>query len=1052
VTPGRLAFVLLCGALLAAHPAHAAPRSARSMAVRPATPRDVARAESLATRLGSALDAGLIAPALACADSLVMLRESRHVPTLAVAAFADSLAMRFFGVGTPDAWAAAEQLFMRSLALKEQALGPADLEIALTLGALATLSDYQGHWDQAVVRAERALAIRRAQVGPGDPLVASSMRQLGMLEFSLGQYAQADSLIAGSLAIYQALPGDWCEQIADALNNLGEIRRVEDDYAGAEQNFRRGIALACGRLAQDAPLRAALINNLAGLYRDLARYADAEPLLEESLRLSEKSSYAGAEGLATAHLNLAEIYRLQGRNDEAAPLYAKALAMARPALGDDNPDLTPFVNQAGVSFEELGRYAEAEPLFREALAKAQRALGPDHPLVAQSLNDLGRLLERMGAYAAAESSDRRARDIRIARLGERHPEVATSRVQLARCLSLASGRGDEPALRELEPAIAVLDSTRAQPEARLDAYALRSAIRQRAGRSDTAIADLTVALGALDSLRAQRGGGDATRAAFIARHLDLYHRMMVLRLAAGDEDGALEAHERSRARVMRDQLALAGVDLRAGLSPSERAPLEHEEALARAAVAHATRAIDTERMRADLTEVARLEHVAALEAARDSAAWRLERTTEAIKDRSPLWRIVLTTNGRPATRTAIQSSLARDEVLLEYHVGEEGSWVFAIEPGRRRVQAEALTVDADAARELNIPPGPLGAGALERAISGDSTRAGIADLLSGARTAGAVAEIDDATTPGTLERRLHALWRTLVPVVLRARVQRSVSAIVVPDGALHLVPFDALVIAPRGAGHATRYWLDQGPAVRYAASATSLLGFAARDAARPHPAVSALSVSDPAFGPGTDRTWPPLAGTRSETDAIRAGFAPRPVHVLSGAEATEPAVRAALPGHSIVHLATHGFVTERRNNVLAGLVLAPSPAGGDDAGSDGLLQLFEIYVLPLDCDLAILSACETARGTRVAGEGVFALSRGFHAAGAARVIASLWPVNDASTAALMGAMFSDGALTSSGRPATDWTRVLRDAKRVVRAHAETAAPFFWAPFVLSGLR
>ena len=88
----------------------------------------------------------------------------------------------------------------------------------------------------------------------------------------------------------------------------------------------------------------------------------------------------------------------------------------------------------------------------------------------------------------------------------------------------------------------------------------------------------------------------------------------------------------------------------------------------------------------------------------------------------------------------------------------------------------------------------------------------------------------------------------------------------------------------------------------------------------------------------------------------------------------------------------------------------------------------------------------------MAGEGVFALSRGFHAAGAARVIASLWPVNDASTAALMGAMFSDGALTSSGRPATDWTRVLRDAKRVVRAHAETAAPFFWAPFVLSGLR
>jgi CHAT domain-containing protein len=83
---------------------------------------------------------------------------------------------------------------------------------------------------------------------------------------------------------------------------------------------------------------------------------------------------------------------------------------------------------------------------------------------------------------------------------------------------------------------------------------------------------------------------------------------------------------------------------------------------------------------------------------------------------------------------------------------------------------------------------------------------------------------------------------------------------------------------------------------------------------------------------------------------------------------------------------------------------------------------------------------------------VFALSRGFHAAGVARVIASLWPVNDASTAALMGALFEGARPAAADGRAPDWTRLLRDAKRALRSQPATAEPFYWAPFVLSGAR
>jgi CHAT domain-containing protein len=152
-------------------------------------------------------------------------------------------------------------------------------------------------------------------------------------------------------------------------------------------------------------------------------------------------------------------------------------------------------------------------------------------------------------------------------------------------------------------------------------------------------------------------------------------------------------------------------------------------------------------------------------------------------------------------------------------------------------------------------------------------------------------------------------------------------------------------------------------------------------------------------------------------------------------------VRAALPGKRWLHLAVHGVVDEGRGDLLAALALTRK----DD---DGLLQLFEIYDLSLDCDIAVLSACATQAGTSIGGEGVFALGRGFLARGARRVVASQWEVDDASTAALISSFFESLA----HEPAQAATVQLAAAKKKVRSNPHTAAPFFWAPFVLSGLR
>jgi len=233
-----------------------------------------------------------------------------------------------------------------------------------------------------------------------------------------------------------------------------------------------------------------------------------------------------------------------------------------------------------------------------------------------------------------------------------------------------------------------------------------------------------------------------------------------------------------------------------------------------------------------------------------------------------------------------------------------------------------------------------------------------------------------------------------------------------------------------------------------------------------HPA--ALSVSDPVFVAARDaavaapasttptpdaRKLPQLPGTAKESAAVRAALADSAdVVVLEGSAAREPAVRAALPGKRYVHLATHGLIDQDGENLFAALALTPPPIGSPPAGDDdGFLELFEIYALPLDCELAVLSACGSNAGTVVSGEGVFALSRGFLIGGARRVIASQWPVDDASTAELIGELFRRIAAAERKGEPFDAARALRDAKLTVRRNSSWADPFFWAPFVLTGV-
>lgn len=307
-------------------------------------------------------------------------------------------------------------------------------------------------------------------------------------------------------------------------------------------------------------------------------------------------------------------------------------------------------------------------------------------------------------------------------------------------------------------------------------------------------------------------------------------------------------------------------------------------------------------------------------------------------------------------------------------------------------------------------------GALHRLpVTADSLRARIARFLI--PIAPAVGSAIDVTRIGFDSATARQLYRDLIePIRWQLAGIRKLN--VVPDGPLHMVPFDALLHP----ASEPRFLIDDFT-IRYV---TSLAAGGAGGSAR-----SAVFTRGPALavrGPN-DETM----GAAEEIAAVASSLRSN-VTVLDSVHATEEAIRAQSRGAAILHFATHAEANDV-NPDFARLAVAPS------ANDDGWLQAFEIRTWRLNGALVVLSACQTAAGRLAAGEGTLSLSRAFLQAGAGATVATLWPVG-APTAVLMRAFYDQ---LSSGADVDD---ALRTARLTLR-ESGYSHPFYWAPFILT---
>ncbi|HEY7212995.1 MAG TPA: CHAT domain-containing tetratricopeptide repeat protein, partial [Thermoanaerobaculia bacterium] len=722
-------------------------------------------------------------------------------------------------------------------------------------------------------------------------------------------------------------------------------------------------------------------------YRDLGDYQQA--FLHFGKALEAFRALEDRRWEAVVLYNLGLLYQDLGEPSRALTEYEQALRLRRE-VGDAEGEAATLLALGQVN-SRLGRLREAQAFNQRALA-LERSTG-DRRGEGMALSQLGSATLALGDAASALANFDHAIELLHA-TGSLADEAAALANRGEAYTQLGDARQGLESLRQS------LERTRAAGypalEVRVEVGLARA--ERQLGRPDAARAHAEAALAIAESLRARIGSPDL-RASFSALTHDAYELAVELLMeahrsdpAAGHDRAALAVTERARARTLLELLAEAGVDVRQGADPlllARRASLLRRLG-AKAELALRERPGEGSRK-------------AALEEERDAILRDLDVVETEIRERSPFYAALV--QPRPLDAAGIQALLDPDTVLLSFSLGKERSFVWAVSaksvesfelPGRAAVEAAARRFH----EELSV--------------------------------------YDPADRPRQTQDG-EALGRMLLgPLGDRLRGKRLA---VVPDGALEYVPFAALpgvqevVYLPSASALAVqRQILDRRPPAPEPLLVLADPVFDARD-----PRLPARREAAAGAAPLFER----LPGSRREAEAIAGLAPPGGSRVLLDFAANRAEVLSErLSSYRIIHFATHGVI-DAEHPALSGLALSMVNADGGPA--EGFVHLHDVYNLRLNADLVVLSGCRTALGKELRGEGLIGLARGFQYAGARRVLASLWRVEDNATAALMS-RFYRGLWADGLRPAA----ALREAQLWVRAQRRWRDPYFWAGFVLAG--
>ena len=884
---------------------------------------------------------------------------------------------------------------------------------ASSLYGIGFVRALQGNIAEALHYYDAVLKIRRAERDRHGE--ARTLNAMGGAQDILGEPIMAKDLYMQALPLWRTI-GDRANE-ANTLNNIGKLEDTLFEWESAQIHYSQARLIYESIPNPDVATRrklADLTDNIAFSYLAIGELDQAVRTYEGNLTLRRELKEPRGEGFTEASLGYA--YFLSGNVNEAMVHYERALPLQRSVKDPRIAQTYTVVGMVHVSRNEIERGLK---YYHDALAVQQNPTSRDAQGEANTLEKMGEAFALLGDLSKARDNYLKALDLsrKI-----RDPNVeALAQFSLAK-LEQSAGRLIE-ANEHIDNAIKIIES-------------LRTNILSR-----------------------------RLRLSYFSLKNDFYGLGIDIKMAGGSEAAiaaAFSLSERARGRNLIDMLAEARIEA-PGLSPDL---VSREKQMRQRLNAKASRLTQLLLEHAPQDQIARVNRdIAELTGQYD----KLEASIKA--KNSPY---IALTRVEPMSLKEIQTELDDQQLLLEYALGEKRSYVWVLTrdsvaafdlPPREQIEAVARRVVRALTARNREEPGETFQQRIARENQADK------DYLIAANELSALIIEPVAATLG--QKRL----------------------VIVPDGALQFIPFAALPLlkaarSPNSTAIAQTL-IDQHEIVSLPSASVLILQrreLANRQAA-PH---SIAILADPVFDAQDQRVLAaanrlrkgvtassqkgqtvkelPASSTKSNETLVNAlrdiglnadgklrrlsksrgeaidisRLVPQneALTALDFKASRETVLSGELSKYRYVHFATHG-VLSLEHPELSGIALSMVDEKGQK--QDGYVRLYEIYNLNLPAELVVLSACETGVGKQIRGEGLIALTRGFMYAGAKRVVASLWKVDDSATAALMTHFYKE-MFTNDKRPA----EALQSAQIHISRQKRWQSAYYWAGFVLQG--
>ncbi|HEY0762642.1 MAG TPA: CHAT domain-containing tetratricopeptide repeat protein [Pyrinomonadaceae bacterium] len=782
--------------------------------------------------------------------------------------------------------------------------------------------------------------------------------------------------------------------VAAAWLNIGVVKHSDEEHEAALEAASKALALY-ESLGMKRGMALAL-ENLSNSYRALGNLRRAFECAQKSLRLSEEGNHR--RGIMVALNELAIIYGEQNNTEQALAHQERALVLAQE-LGDTLMIAT-VRHDVALQYKKMGDLQHALEIYQQLL-KQTESFG-DAGGAAMVRDQIGRIYAEQGSYDEALRYHREAL-AGLEAAGMKHALVISLNNI---CAVYLREQNYTEALSAAQRAVSVArDRGR-----RVDLFvALTNLGYSQFGLNNLADARQTFgeAVSIIEDLRVQAAGGVEERQRYFEGGMQAHHGLLSVLVKQNQPVDAFRLAEQAKARALLDLLQQGRIKVQKTMTVKE---LEEEQRLT-SQLTHLNKLL-ARVTQSDKPEPAR---IAEVETQIDKARLNYEAFQNALYAVHPELR---TQRGEaPIINTQELAELLPDasSALLEYVVTNENTYLFAITRPSERADPQ-----------IQVYTLPIKRTELAKQI--ESFRQQLATRDLGFRNSAV---------------KLYDLF--LKPA--QAQLRGKTNVVIAPDSSLWDLPFQALV---NGAGR----FVIEDASIAYAPSLTVLREMTKRrmnlTANRAPATLLALGnpvlAGEPAARTGSalrSGNLDPLPESGAEVKALAKLYGAGRSKVYVGAEAREDRVKNEAGAAGILHFSTHGTLN---NAAPMYSYLSLAEVGPND---DGLLEAWELMRLDLKAELAVLSACETARGRIGAGEGVIGFSWAMFIAGVPSTVVSQWKVESASTRDLM-VNFHRSLITPAKPAGTTKAEALRQAALKLMRNPETSHPFYWAGFVLVG--